>query len=364
MIALAWRRVRPDGMKKTSQMLVDGTPSAELAALLDGVRSVGVAGEPKFSPGVQQDLVRLVVGRAYAPALLQLCHLVHVAALAPRQRVELLFWGVPIARASAYAGWVRARLGAGGRGPVPVSADGAGVALDYADGRFALTYGQMPLLVAVMDLLVSALGYPAVLERVDQLLAATTRARTGEIANDLSRALYGFLAPHLPTAHEGRRFERLVDHMLHRRADDASTAEFDKSDFSRDDIDDAAILEFWLTCDEPDFRVYGTVLRGFLRLAEALEYAATSVGLARANAIGTDRDAGEVEPDSEDVPAVGAQDEHDPLLALQEPPASAVKALNQRERTEIAPVSRPATSPSGSRSPCCATACSARSRRA
>jgi hypothetical protein len=315
-------------MKLTSQTLVEGTPSAELAALLDGVRSAGVGGEPKFSPAVQQELARLVVGRAYAPALLQLCHLVQVAALGRRQRFEEFFWGVPIARRSAYAGWVRARLAAGARPPVQLAADAGGVTLDYPDGRFTLAYGQMPLLVAVMDFLVAALGYPAVVERVELLLAAGTRARAGEIANDLSRALYGFLAPHLPTAHEGRRFQRLVDHLLRRGG----------GDFSADDIDDDAILEFWLAAEEPDFRVFASVLRGFLRLAEALEHAATNADMARARKIGTDATAGEVDPDPDAIADGAADGQRDPLAELQEPPASSVKALNQRERAELAPV--------------------------
>jgi hypothetical protein len=315
-------------MELTGHLLIEGAPSAELATLLDGVRSVTAGGEAKFSPGVQQELARTVVGRAYGPVLLQLCHLVHVAALAPRQRVELFFWGVPTGRASAYAGWVRARLAAASRTLVPVQADGNGVTLVYPDGRYTLAYARMPLLVAMMEFLVSALGYPAVLERVEVLLAAGGRARVGDVANDFARALYGFLAPHLPTAHESRRFQRLVDFLRARGG----------GDFSRDDIDDAAILDLWLTTDDADFRVYGTVLRGFVRLAEALDAAADSVGMARARSIGTDAKAGEVEPATDATPPPAPDEDADPLLALQEPPASGVKLLNGREAAEIAPV--------------------------
>jgi hypothetical protein len=315
-------------MELTGQLLVEGTPSAELVALLDGVRSVTAGGEAKFSPGVQRELARTVVGRAYGPVLLQLCHLVHVAALAPRQRVELFFWGVPAARGSAYAGWVRDRLAVASRPLVAVTVDAVGVTLDYPDGRFTLAYQRMPLLVAMMEFLVSALGYPAVLERIEALLSAGARARIGAIANDLARALYGFLAPHLPSAHESRRFQRLVEFMRGRGG----------GDFSRDDIDDAAILDLWLSTDDPDFRVYATVLRGFVRLAEALDAAADSVGLARARSIGTDPQAGEVEPAAEATPPPALDDEADPLLALQESPANGVKLLNGREAAEIAPV--------------------------
>jgi hypothetical protein len=324
----AFSGVGRDGMELTAHVLVEGAPSAELATLLDGVRSVTAGGEAKFSPGVQQELVHTVVGRAYGPVLLQLCHLVQVAALAPRQRIELFFWGVPAARGSAYAGWVRGRLAAASRPLVPMQADGAGVTLDYPDGRFTLAYGRMPLLVAMMEFLVSALGYAFVLERVEALLAAGGRARVGEIANDLARALYGFLIPHLPSAHESRRFQRLVEFMQQRGG----------GDFTRDDIDDAAILDLWLSTDEADFRVYATVLRGFLRLAEALDRAADSVGMARARSIGTDRKAGEVEPDTDTMPPPASEDETDPLLALQESPAASVKLLNGREAAEIAPV--------------------------
>ena len=346
-------------------MLVDGTPSAELAALLDGVRSVGVAGEPKFSPGVQQDLVRLVVGRAYAPALLQLCHLVDVAALAPRQRVELLFWGVPIARASAYAGGVApaSAPAAAGRCRSRRTAPAWRSTTRTAGSRSPT--GRCRCWSRSWTCWVPALGYPAVLERVDQLLAATTRARTGEIANDLSRALYGFLAPHLPTAHEemalraaGRphaapscrrrvhrrvRQVRFLPRRHRRRGDPRVLADLRRTRFPR--LRHCAAR---LPAPRRGARIRRHQRRPGARECDRHRPAnRRRSGTGFRGCSGRGR-AGRARPNAGVAGAAGLRRQ------------GAEPARTDRNRAGA----RFATSPSGSRSPCCATACSARSRRA
>jgi hypothetical protein len=319
--------------------LLDGAPSAELAVLLEGIADISVDGAPKFTPAVRQALLGLVVGRAYAPPLLELCHLLRVAALAPRQRFESFFWGVSLARASAYAGWVRAQHPTPGSA-VAVRSDGGGVTIVYPDGRFAISFGRMPLLVALMEFLVSALGYPAVLERAEALLAGPPRAASaGETANEFSRAVYAWLTPHLPTVHEKRRLDVLVAWLTARHTPQGRS-------FTTDDIDDDAVLAFWLAAEEPEFRTYASALRGFLLLIAAMEHAAASVAVARAAALGTDAEAGEVEPAAPGAAAdpagrhrvIGADEAAegiDPLVALAEPPADAIKLLNARERAEL-----------------------------
>jgi hypothetical protein len=326
-------------MELAGGAILDGAPSAELAALLEGIAEIAVDSAPKFTPGVRQALLGLIVGRAYAPPLLELCHLLRVAALAPRRRFETFFWGVPLARGGAYAGWVRGALRGPAPGPVTILAEPGGVAIVYPDGRFAISYSRMPLLVALMEFLVSALGYPAVLDRAEALLAGPARvAAAGETANELSRAVYAWLAPHLPTVHEKRRLDALVGWLTARHAPAGRS-------FSTDDIDDAAILDFWRAAEEAEFRTYASVLRGFLLLIDAMEDAAAAIAVARASALGTDREAGEVEPvaPDSDFPLHGAsvtsaddvETGGDPLAALAEPPADAVKLLNARERAEL-----------------------------
>jgi hypothetical protein len=336
------------GMEAAGAMILEGAPSAELKALLDGIADIDSDAGPKFTPDTMRRLVGLIVGRAYAPPLLELCHLMRVAALAPRGKIELFFWGVPAARASAYAGWVRARtraapqaarpaLHVAGTHPAPaIEPEPGGVAIVYADGRFGIAYGRMPLLAALMEFLVSSIGYAQVLERVERLLAGPPLiAAAGEAANEISRTVYAWLTPHLPTAHEKRRLEALLDWLLSRPGAGA-----DAQDFSTDDIDDATVLAFWLEADLDEFRTFAAVLRGFLLLIEAMEDAAAATAVARAARIGADAEAGEIDiavpaGGRRAWPTGGAEPDEDPLAALAEPPAERVKLLNGRERAEL-----------------------------
>jgi hypothetical protein len=322
-----------------------GNASAELAALLEGIADISLDGVPKYTPQICRRLLGLIVGRAYAPPLLELCHLIRVAAQAPRRRFEQFFWGIPLARGSAYAGWVRNRLRVAGAdtGSLPrVETEPAGVVVVYGDGRFAISYGRMPLLVALMEFLVSSIGYPAVLALAEGLLAGPpVIGAVGEAANDLSRAVYAWLIPHLPTAHEKRRMDALVAWLSGRPGADGASASF-----ATDDISDELILAFWLEADESDFRTFASALRGFLLLMDAMEQAAAALGFARAASWGPDAEAGEVDvaAPGEAAPlgrhvALTAEDADpgdDPLTMLAEPPADAVKALNKNERADLA----------------------------
>jgi hypothetical protein len=313
-------------MELAGGAVLDGAASAELAALLEGIADISVNSTPKFTPAARQALLGMIVGRGYGPPMLELCHLIRVAALAPRRRFEDFFWGVGLARAGAYAGWVGRRLAAQAPGSARVRSETGGVAIDYVDGRFAISYSRMPALVALMEFLVASLGYPAVLESVEALLTDYPRiSAVGAAANALSRAVYAWLTPHLPTAHEKRRLDILVGWL---------TARHGAQGFTSDDVDDESILAFWLTAEEPEFRTFAAALRGFLLLVEAMEDAAASVSAARAARLGADKAAGEIDPATSDAHAA-VDAALDPLAALAEPPADAVKFLNARERTDL-----------------------------
>ena len=328
-------------MELAGGAILDGAPSAELAALLEGIADISVDGVPKFTPMTRQALVRLIVGRAYAPPLLELCHLLRVAALAPRGRFELFFWGVKLARAASYAGWLRTQLAKSARGIAggpAVATEPGGVAIAYVDGRFSISYGRMPLLAGLMEFLVSALGYPAVLDQVEELLAGPASCEAASAtANRLSRAVYAWLTPHLPTAHDKRRLDSLVGWLLARHG----------GDFGPGQIDDGAILAFWLTAEEAEFRTYASVVRGFLLLIEAMEASAAALSVARAASLGTDAESGELDPAAPDSPGSDGGGQRlrvmsaeevdagaDPLATLAEPPADAIKLLNGRERAD------------------------------
>lgn len=323
-------------MTTAALVMLNGISTA-LLATLDGIAGIGEQGQAKFTPATRQALHALIAGRAYAPALHELCHLVRIAARAPGRRTEAFFWGIPLARPGAYAGWLR-RYATGPRPVVAVTLEPAAAVLHYPEGDFAVSYGRMPLLAALMEFLVSTIGYAAVAAAIDRLLAEpATRAGAAEMSNALSRDLYAWLAPHLPSAHDQRRFRQLADFMCARGG----------GDFSTDDIDDDAILEFWRHGADEEFRTYVGVLRAFLRFAEAMDAAAAALEVQRAAPVGAAAEAGEVEPavpagdvapDPKTLPLEAGEAPPDPLAALAEPPADLVKFLNGRERAELGPL--------------------------
>ena len=169
--------------------LIRASQSDELRQLFRQLSELEGPYGPKFSRRVLMDLAARVTGRAYEPALLELCHLARAAMLHERctqggrsavpgaatAGFEWLFWGVETARADAF----RAAFAdpseivdsAGARPPggdggdeAPAGTEGAltvgseAVTLRYTDGRFELRYARMANLAAMMELLVSSLG--------------------------------------------------------------------------------------------------------------------------------------------------------------------------------------------------------------
>ena len=273
----------------------------------------------KFTTRVLTALAARIVGRAYETPLLELCHLVRAAELAGRANrsggFEWLFWGVETARPSAY----RAAFAAGAD-----EADEEGATLRYADGDFEVRFGRMPMLAALMEFLISFLGYRAVADSAAQLSAEdATRQTVSEVAKDLARQLYAALRDHLPTAQAQRKFHAITEFLQEKVGDE----------FTGHDINDQAVLDFWLaTADSgraADFRGFRTTVLAFLRLRRLLLDSDSLQALAHPLAIGADSDAHEVEFAADAVlPPLPAED---PLELLQEQPAASVKAYNKRE---------------------------------
>lgn len=272
----------------------------------------------KFTKRVLTALAARIVGRAYETPLLELCHLVRAAELAgkvDRGGFEWLFWGVEVARPSAYRAAFADHV---------EDADAEGATLRYTDGRFEVRFGRMPLLAALMEFLVSFLGYRAVADAALRLGAEDVSRRTvSGVAKDLARQLYTALRDHLPTAQAQRKF-RAITEFLQQEAGDEFTAH---------DINDDAVLSFWLACADSDraadFRGFRTTMLAFLRLRRLLLDSDGLQALAHPLTIGADREAGEVEFSADAV--LPPLPDDDPLELLQEHPAASVKAFNKRE---------------------------------
>ena len=345
--------------------IVRAAQSDELREIFRQLTEIDGPAGPRFSRRVLVDLAARIVGRAYEPMLLELAHLARAALLAgtrsaagwrSRRRAagagfEWLFWGVEEARAGAYRAAFSPLLNPGSsRCPSSRSSSGqdAGddglvvgdeaVILVYPEGRFEVRYARMASLAAMMELLVSVLGYRALVAALDPLAApALRRGAVSGAARSLARRLYAWLADHLPAAQAQRKF----------RAMTLFLEETHGPDFTEEDVDDETVLRFWLRHAVPpgdggndargvatapgDFRGFRTTFLAFVALLRVLEAGAALGRFERKVPIGPDGRSGEIDPAAGRQDLHGTAEDTDPLARLQEAPADAVKVLNCRE---------------------------------
>jgi len=299
--------------------------SSELSSHFRAIADIDAAGEPKYGRADIRELVRITVCRAYAPALLELSHLVSAASLCGRW--ENLFWAPHPARACHFREHFRAALA---KSPVSglALAEG-GLAIAYPDGKFTISFRRMSFLSALMEMMVGTLGYDVV---DDTLKAATAHPRTASAASAaasaMARAYYEFLKDHVPPAQSQRKFREMTAWLAGRMGEE----------FAGRDITDSLILDFWLAHaegggDGNDFRTFQATFRAFVNLLSALDQAGRILEIEDARPVGVDAEKGEV-----DV-AAGARcdipERLNPLEALSEEPASRVKFLNKQEQAQL-----------------------------
>ena len=341
--------------------LIRGSQSGELREVFRQLSEIEGPSGPKFPRRLLMELAARVIGRAYEPMLLELCHLARAALLAdrhPRSRrgaggpaavgFEWLFWSVEEARTSAFrTAFFHAAPTLGyDRAAPPSRSSGASepdgtastlsvgeeaVVLTYTDGRFELRYARMASLAAMMEVLVSTLGYRVLTGALEPLsVSVLDRGAVSEAARDLARRFYAWLGNHLPAAQAQRKFQAMIEFL----------EETLGADFTEEDIDDEAVLRFWLrqlgagtgesSGSNTDFRGYRNTFIAFLTLSRVLATGAAAGHFERFVPIGSDVEAGEIDP-AADATAIEGVEEEDPLTRLQEEPAVAVKALNRRE---------------------------------
>ena len=314
-------------------IILEAGKSAELISVFRLVEETQVNGEAKFSTTVCRDLAKVVSCRTYAGAILELCHLIHIAdACGAGEGYFHFIRGHGPARSAGFKGAIHNSLKVPDWRGTRVTATPSGVDISYSDDGFSVTYSRMPFLSALMEFLVSSIGFGDLDDVLREMLGpGISKDKVSKHANALSRRVYGYLKDHLPTAQNMRKFYHLIDFM----------EECCGADFPPTAIDDEAVLNFWTskTADGPtsegDFKTYESVFRGFLRLRHALEQATDLYALEGAKSIGGDREVGEVDPDSIHAMIETVDEYRSPLLALQEPPADTIKFLNNKEMTGL-----------------------------
>jgi hypothetical protein len=309
--------------------VIDGA-SDELSAALAAVGETTTAeGAPKYDAATRAKLGAIVVRRAYGKTVLELCHLVAAAdvlARAPEGYIRF-FFEPKRASSSSFRTRVTASLARSGNHGAVAPAPGA-ITVRYADGAFTIAYARMPVLAALLEFLVTALGFAA----VDAALASVRHGRrrietVRAAARELSRQVYRYLGDHLPSVHARRKFDVILAYLRRRAGGGPLT------------FDDAAVLAFWRARadhGDADFKVFRTALLAFVDVAHALEAAHFRTGRDAAQSIGYDRAAGEVDPDT----VVEAIDDTlegwaSPLDRLDEEPVARIRFLTAEERALI-----------------------------
>ena len=200
--------------------------------------------------------------------------------------------------------------------------------MHYMDGEFGISFGRMPLLAALLEFLIETAGYAEVDAAIDEMLMSPfQRVAVEKAANRISRSLYDYLSDHLPTVQNKKKFEQLIA-FLQNGPEEGSI-----------EIDDETVLRFWLenSADQQggDFRTYRSVFDGFVSLMRALDAAQTQQSTQWAVPIGSDFDAGEIEPDSLIAAVDPIGEWQSPLAVLMDDPVNRIKFLNEVERKDL-----------------------------
>ncbi len=320
--------------RQTAQQILEAGKSGELSAgLLAIAEATAPGGEPKYPPRVCRELARIIVCRNYAKPVLQLCHLVNAADACARRNesYERFMLGVPLATPRHFRNHLSVMQAQGGWRRPGFSVEPAGITIAYGDGgAFDISFSRMPVLAALLEFVIGAEGYAATDDIFAGMLAgAGDEAAIGVAANTLSRRIYAYLSGNLPSAQNMAKFNRILE-FLGARADDGEV-----------EIDDSAIVEFWLdqsgaaSADEGSFRTFRSALDACLAFMQALELAADRRAALHAAPIGGDAEEGEIDPDSLSGLIDAPEQWQSPLLMLEDEPLTRVKFLTGREKDAL-----------------------------
>lgn len=300
---------------------LEGSKSEELRAAIACIRdATALDGGPRYSHRTIAALTRIIVCRTYAKPTLEISHL--IAAISDETgRFEHVLWGVDRANPVSFRVFIqgmdfpneKARLSS------------QGIVNCIGGDEFQISFGRMPLLVAFIEFLITVLGY----EQLDQLTEAVRKNSiniqdAGDVANALQRELYAYLKDHLPAAHRQKRERHFLDY-IDRNAGNQSDA---------DAISDNIILAYWqdnALVPGLDNKTYRSVYEMAVRTILALDAAADRIRGMQAVTIGTDREAGEFDPEDVEMIMAECDPEDTPLTRILETTGECVKFITTTE---------------------------------
>ncbi len=300
--------------------LEEGKSDALREALACLAEANSADGGPRYADRVIRQLARAVVCRTYARPILELAHLL-VAASARDGRFEDLFWGMDRASVGAFRRSFEAVATDTGR--VRLSSD----AVRHSDARdaFEVSFSRMPFLAALLEFLITTLGYSEVDDLTRPLRdGVASDALVEQTARALQRRFYAYLKDHLPPVQRQRRERHFLDYVITNAGNHTGS----------DAIDDAGVLGYWqvyAASDEVSARTYRGVYRCALKLIMALDAAEVRLEGAHAKSIGNDYEAGEVDPADVEAVTAALDDATGPLSDLLVASGVRVKFINARE---------------------------------
>lgn len=241
-----------------------GSTSDELSSVFDAVAaasSVDFDGHTidRYTRRVFGNLVWSIETRSYGPEVMRLCHLLRAAGACGARGgyLDILYPLDPI-RPGVLRRLMQPHRAALQRAGIEDYGDN--VVLSYPDGAFELSHASMPDMIILFEFLVMILGFEH-FDEIGERLSGPGISKTdvAVASNRLQKTIYAWLSDHLPPVQIHRK-----NRILSRFMSDARDG-----DFNTDDLDDAAILDFWLrfsSDSEMDFRMYRSVYAGFRQL--------------------------------------------------------------------------------------------------
>lgn len=307
------------------ELLIEEGKSSELIAAFQALQETTVDEGLKYSPKTCRELARAIACRSYGKSLLELAYLLVIASACDRRsgRYEGFFWSSGPARASAFRGYVEMCQPLASN----VRTVGNGVEVTTDQETFTVTYSRMPFLSALLEFLMTTIGYEALDREVSPLLTGVPpRATIGDAANGVARVLYDYLREHLPSGHAQRKARHLIDFV----------SEQCEGRVGPEDVTDEVLLRFWIDQadgedESNDYKTYQSVFVAGVELRLLMAHALDKYRMGGARSIGVDVEAGEVDPGDieESMEILDAMVL--PLRVLAEPPLDTVKFLNGRE---------------------------------
>lgn len=301
--------------------------SSELQSIFELLETTEIDGQTKYGARGHQKLMLLIVCRNYSKALLELSYLVvMVLNEKPAETLEgrkrsfyHFFFGISPATANQYRHHF---LSNGDEGRLLHR-------IELKDSSFSIYFSRMPVLVELMELLVTLLDYSELEGMLQPLFAAEgiSSQQVSDVANAFSNHFYRALGHHLPTAQQQRKYQKISRYMLEKYPEG----------FRYHQIGDDEVLDFWKSSngdsEQPseDFIKYASVLDGFM------DFYLTSRTVAELEQQSEMEQFDEVE-EREVVEALHTQivEDDEPLLEqFQQSPLDRVKFLNKRELEQL-----------------------------